>query len=70
MMLPFSLHQDAQRVRTENLELRARLAHAIYCSTEAQRLGVAYDARGVERMATAWRGTGDFDPNKGCTVGL
>jgi hypothetical protein len=41
--------QDAQRVRTENLELRSRLAHAIYCSTEAQHLGVPV-------AVSAWRG--------------
>lgn len=30
--------EDAGRVRSENMELRARLAHAIYCTTETQRL--------------------------------
>ena len=32
--------EDANKVRTENMELRTRLAHAIYCTTEAQRLGL------------------------------
>ena len=31
--------EDANKVRTENMELRGRLAHAIYCTTEAQCLG-------------------------------
>ena len=31
--------EDANKVRTENMELRGRLAHAIYCATEAQCLG-------------------------------
>ena len=43
--------QDAQRVRTENLELRSRLAHAIYCSTEAQHLGVVSRGLGMARVA-------------------
>ncbi|CAE7262456.1 unnamed protein product [Symbiodinium natans] len=29
--------EESARTRTENLELRARLAHAIYCTTEAQK---------------------------------
>eukprot|EP00435_Cladocopium_sp_Y103_P003546 s4226_g1.t1 len=42
--------EDAQRVRTENLELRSRLAHAIYCSTEAQKAVAAQSGRPTESV--------------------
>ncbi|CAJ1362994.1 unnamed protein product [Effrenium voratum] len=42
--------EEASKVRTENMELRARLAHAIYCTTETQQALAAQSGQPVESV--------------------